>query len=239
MVIAILSSILWWQSQTRVEDQIGLLFFITIFWAFFVLFQSIYAFPSKRAMIAKERMSGMYRLSSYFTSSMICDLPMNLTLPTIFLIIVYWASGLKPDVVTFFATFLVLLLNVLVADGLGLALGALFMDLRIATTLGTIIMVASMIVSGFFVKHVPTTISWIKYLFVGYHTFKLFVDIQFSKTDTYECGGNDSCLVTDLSSLALIKLDVGTWWSVLALLLMLVGCRLLAYFALKRLGKVN
>lgn len=67
-------------------------------------------------MLLKERASGMYRLSAYFWARIAGDLPLELTLPTVFVVIVYWMGGLKNSFVGFLLTLLVVLYNVLVAQ---------------------------------------------------------------------------------------------------------------------------
>jgi len=43
----------------------------------------------------KERASGMYRLSAFYFARTASDLPMDCTIPTVFIIIIYFMSGLK------------------------------------------------------------------------------------------------------------------------------------------------
>lgn len=43
----------------------------------------------------KERASGMYRLSAFYFARTASDLPMDCTIPTIFIIIIYFMSDLK------------------------------------------------------------------------------------------------------------------------------------------------
>ncbi|XP_058077270.1 ABC transporter G family member 9-like [Magnolia sinica] len=77
IVVALLAGLLWWRSTLdHIQDQIGLLFFISGFWGTFPVFQAIFTFPQERAMLTKERSSGMYRLSSYLMWRMVSDMPM-------------------------------------------------------------------------------------------------------------------------------------------------------------------
>lgn len=55
-------------------------------------------------MLAKERASDMYRLSSYFLSRTLSDLPMEWTLPTLFLCIAYFMANLNLSASAFFCT---------------------------------------------------------------------------------------------------------------------------------------
>ncbi|XP_071702278.1 ABC transporter G family member 9-like [Rutidosis leptorrhynchoides] len=235
VIISLLCGLLWWQSDTaHIQDQSGLLFFYTGFWGFFPLFQAIFTFPQEREMLAKERSSGMYRLSSYFMSRTVGDLPMELVLPTVFCIITYWMGGLKPDVTSFFYALFTLLLSVLVSQGLGLALGALVMDLKSATVLGSVIMLSFTLAGGYYVQNVPAFISWIKYVSISLYTYKLLIGSQYEKDQTYQCG-NQTCLVAEYPAIKSIGLD-GQLISLVALVIMMVLYRVIAYLALMRIG---
>ncbi|KAL8215789.1 hypothetical protein R6Q57_022626 [Mikania cordata] len=241
VITAFLCGLLWWQSDTaHIQDQSGLLFFYTGFWGFFPLFQAIFTFPQEREMLAKERSSGMYRLSSYFVSRTTGDLPMELVLPTLFCIITYWMAGLKPNLASFLHALVALLLSVLVSQGLGLALGALVMDLKKATILGSVLMLTFTLAGGYYVQHVPVFISWIKYISISLYTYKLLIGSQYEQDQTYQCG-NQTCLVADFPAIKSIGLD-GQVKSFVALAIMLVFYRAVAYVALMRIGapkKVN
>ncbi|THU44174.1 hypothetical protein C4D60_Mb02t04630 [Musa balbisiana] len=238
LVVALLAGFLWLHSGGYVQDQVGLLFFVASFWSFYPVFEAIFTFPQERTMLTKERSSGMYRLSSYFAARLVGDLPMELILPIIFVTITYWMGGLKPVAANFFMNLAVLLLCVLVAQGLGLALGALVMDLKTATTLGSILMLSFMLAGGFYVQNIPPFIEWIKYISLSYYTFKLQIASQYSPSDTYQCTPSMRCQIADFPSVKLVGFDHKAL-AVLALLLMLVLYRLAAYLGLMRVGVTN
>ncbi|CAH9107832.1 unnamed protein product [Cuscuta europaea] len=245
LAVAFLTGALWWKS-VDLQDQIGLLFFCSSFWGFFPLFQAIFTFPAEKKMLKKERSSGMYRLSSFFMARTAGDLPMELVLPTVFMLITYWMAGLKPTPGHFFSTLLVILLCVLVCQSLGLAIGAIVMDQKSATTLGSVIMLSFLLAGGFYVRHVPKFIGWIKYVSIGQYTYKLLLETQFKPEETYLCpsaaaggGGGMVCLVKDHPSIERAELGKHVTLSVVALLIMLVGYRLIAYVALMRVGRTK
>ncbi|KAK6132757.1 hypothetical protein DH2020_033485 [Rehmannia glutinosa] len=236
LVVAILSGLLWWQSDiSHLQDQVGLFFFCSGFWGFYPLFQAIFTFPQERMMLAKERSSGMYRLSSYFMALTLGDLPMELVLPTIFFTIAYWMAGLKPTPGSFFAGLFVLLYSVLCSQGLGLAIGAAVMDQKSATVLGSVIMLTFLLCSGYYVQHVPRFVSWIKYVSISQYTFKLLLGTQYKPGETYPCDSDKACLVEDFPSVKPVGLG-GHAVCVIALGIMIVGYRLIAYLALMRIG---
>lgn len=212
-----------------------MLFFFSIFWGFFPLFNAIFVFPLERPVLVRERSSGMYRLSSYYIARMVGDLPMELVLPTIFVTVTYWMGGLKPSLITFTLTLAIVLLNVLVAQGLGLALGAVLMDVKQATTLSSVLMLVFLLASGYYIQHIPMFIDWLRYISFSQYCYRLLVGVQYSENEVYDCGlGSGSCRAYDFPAIKYLHIhNMGL--DAAALVVMLVGYRVLAYVAL-RLG---
>ncbi|XP_051139000.1 ABC transporter G family member 25 [Andrographis paniculata] len=237
---SLLAGFMWWHSDYRdVQDRLGLLFFISIFWGVFPSFNAVFAFPQERAIFIKERASGMYTLSSYFMARITGDLPMELILPTLFLSITYWMTGLKPEVSSFVLTLIILLGYVLVSQGLGLALGALIMDAKQASTVVTVTMLAFVLTGGYYVHKVPPFMSWIKYVSTTFYSYRLLINVQYGEgkniTSLFGCPtlGHDhvTCKFIDQD----ISGQIHPATSVVALLIMFVGYRLMAYMALRRI----
>ncbi|KAL8505936.1 hypothetical protein ACS0TY_016967 [Phlomoides rotata] len=236
LIVALVSGLLWWQSDiSHLQDQVGLFFFYSGFWGFYSIFQAIFIFPQERMMLEKERSSGMYRLSSYFMALTLGNLPMELVLPTVFFTITYWMAGLKATAEAFLSGLFALLYCVLSSQGLGFAIGAAIMDERSAITLGTVVMLTFLLAGGFYVQHVPKAISWIKYLSITQYTYKLFLVSQYDRGETYPCETNATCLVEEFPSIKNVGLD-GVGLSVFAMAIMIVGYRIVAYIALMRIG---
>ncbi|KAF6163633.1 hypothetical protein GIB67_036093 [Kingdonia uniflora] len=228
---AIIIGLLWWHSDAsspkRFQDQAGLLFFISVFWGFFPIFTAIFTFPQERAMLVKERSVGMYKLSAYFVARNLSDLPLDLILPIVFLVIVYFMSGLKQSFSAFFLTLSAVFLSIIAAQGLGLAIGAAFMDVKKATTVASVIIMTFMLSGGFFLQNVPSFMSWVRYISFNYHTYSLLLKIQYSCSD--EVHGLGSCKYS-----AGFRIDGGVD-EACALLVMIFVYRLLAYVFLRRM----
>ncbi|OVA12048.1 ABC transporter-like [Macleaya cordata] len=232
--VAILAGLLWWHSPaSHIQDRIGLLFFFSVFWGFFPLYNAVFTFPQERAMLIKERSSGMYRLSSYFLARTAGDLPMELALPTAFVIIIYWMGGLKPDPTTFILSLLVVLFSVLVSQSLGLAFGAILMDVKQATTLASVTTLVFLMAGGYYIQQIPPFIVWLKYLSFSFYCYKLLLGVQYTDNDYYECSNGDFCRVVDFPAVKSMGLN-HLWIDVCIMALMLVGYRLIAYLALHR-----
>ncbi|XAR55860.1 hypothetical protein NMG60_11036083 [Bertholletia excelsa] len=233
MTVSILSGLLWWHSDaSHIQDQVGLLFFFSIFWGFYPLFNATFAFPLERPMLMRERSSGMYHLSSYYFARMAGDLPMELVLPTIFVTIAYWMGGLNPSILAYLLTVFIILLNVLVSQGFGLVLGAILMDVKQATTLASVTMLVFLLAGGYYIQHMAGFVSWLKYVSFSHYCYKLLVGVQYSENEVYECRVGVQCRVVDFPAIKCVGID-NMGWDVAAMAVMLVGYRVLAYVALR------
>ncbi|XP_019175933.1 PREDICTED: ABC transporter G family member 25-like [Ipomoea nil] len=239
LAAALLAGAMWWHSDyTDVQDRLGLLFFISIFWGVFPSFNAAFAFPQERAIFVKERASGMYTLSSYFVARVVGDLPMELILPTLFVTILYWMAGLKPEILAFVFTVLVVLGYVVVSQGLGLFLGAVIMDAKQASTVATVTMLAFVLTGGFYVHRVPPCLAWIKYISTTFYCYRLLIDVQYGEGE-----GISSLLGCSRGSAAAgckfvrddIQGQIHPATSVAVLVVMFLGYRLVAYLALRRI----
>ncbi|KAM0046521.1 putative ABC transporter, AAA+ ATPase domain, ABC-2 type transporter [Helianthus debilis subsp. tardiflorus] len=232
--VAILAGLLWWHTPTsHIADRIAMLFFFSVFWGFYPLYNAVFTFPQERRMLIKERSSGMYRLSSYFLARTIGDLPLELALPTAFTFILYWMGGLKPDPSTFILSWLVVIYTVLVAQSLGLAFGAILMDVKQATTLASVTTLVFLIAGGYYVQQIPPFIVWLKYLSYSYYCYKLLLGVQYHENDLYECSKGVYCKVADFQAVKSVGLNnLAMDLSIMAL--MLIGYRFVAYLALHK-----
>lgn len=92
------------------ELQIGLMFYICIFWTSSSIFGAVYVFPFEKIYLVKERKADMYRLSVYYVCSTLCDMVAHVAYPTFFMSILYFMAGFKRTVQCFFLTLSAILL---------------------------------------------------------------------------------------------------------------------------------
>ncbi|KAL0443507.1 UNVERIFIED_CONTAM: ABC transporter G family member 9 [Sesamum latifolium] len=235
--VGIMSGLLWWHSDmSHLQDQVGFFNFSAGFWCFFAAFEAIFTIPQERMMLEKERSSGMYRLSSFFMALTLGDLPMQLVLPTIYYTLTYWMAGLKPKPGYFLAGFFITLYNVVCSHSLGLAIGAVVLDMKAAAVLGAIISLVFQLGGGYFVQNIPAFMKWIKYFSLIQHTFKLLLGSQYRPGETYPCADNKTCLIEDFPQIKAVGGLHGQAASIIAMAVMFVGYRLIAYLALMRIG---
>ncbi|MCO5597653.1 hypothetical protein L7F22_051734 [Adiantum nelumboides] len=238
--VAILLGLLWWQSKIETEaqlrDQVGLIFYICIFWSTSSIFAAVYNFPLEQEFLAKERAADMYRLSVYHMTSTICDIPAQLLYPTVFMIIVYFMAGFHRSAVEFIMTLLAVYLIVLTGQGVGEFFGAAILNIKKAGTIVSIVLLIFLLTGGYYVQHIPGFIKWLKYISFVYYGFRLLLKVQFSPSQVYECFEISGCRSLQLSPSfsGIIDLDGGAeeaW----ILISMAMGYRVLAYMFLRRI----
>jgi hypothetical protein len=234
--VALLLGLLWWKSQTGTEaqlrDQVGLIFYICIFWTSSSLFGSVYVFPFEKLYLVKERKADMYRLSAYYASSTLCDAVPHVVYPVLFMAILYFMAGLRRTVPCFFLTLLATLLIVFTSQGTGELLGAAILSVKRAGVMASLVLMLFLLTGGYYVQHIPKFIRWLKYVSFMHYGFNLLLKAQYHGHLTYNCASRGGCQRLQSSpSFGTVDLD-GGMREVWILLAMALAYRLLAYFCL-------
>ncbi|CAF0722180.1 unnamed protein product [Adineta ricciae] len=244
--LAIVSGLCWLRmdfSEDTLSDRSSYIFFLMTFWPLQTLMGGLLSFPFERSVIEKERASGSYRLSSYFIAKSLAEGPLKLILPTCFLIISYWMANINPNFGIFLAILVFQLVAILVAESLGLLLGAALKNLHHAITAATVILLSLMLVGGFFVKHLPHWLGvWGKWLSFFKYSYDACLQLQFKGDRVYSCvdgsiiascRNNTSGTFYSKDALQYFDIGIGIGWNFFVLIGMFFAFRTLAYLALR------
>ncbi len=129
------------------------------------------AVPAEVGVLYKERSAGTYRLSAYFIAKTFAEVPIELVLPFVFCVIVYWMVGLSTDFYCFLLFLLLIFLFVLLSNSLGLLIGAAIANMKEGLTFSIICVMGSTLLGGFFIsrENFPVFIRWARWTsFVKY-----------------------------------------------------------------------
>ena len=224
----LLTGLLWWQragapDALSVADTGGLLFFEMLFLTMGALFNALFTFPQEFRLLVKERASGMYRLSAFYVARLGADLPLDCLYPTVFVGLVYWLGGLRPAAGAFLANWATAVLLILVAQSIGLVVGALCVSPKTSQAVATVVIMTFMLTGGFYLSTAPPWIAWAKYvgfIYYGWNTL-LFVEFHGRRIEAWPEG------FPSLGGLRPGR-DVGV------LVAILVALRVANYFVLRR-----
>ncbi|KAJ0989713.1 hypothetical protein J5N97_008069 [Dioscorea zingiberensis] len=236
--VAVLLGLLWWKSKTDTEaelrDQVGLMFYVCIFWTSASLFGAVYVFPFEKKYLVKERKADMYRLSVYYVCSTLCDMVAHIVYPTIFMLILYFMADLKKTISCFFLTWFAVLLIVATSQGTGEVLGAAILSVKRSGMMASLVLMLFLLTGGYYVQHLPKFMRWMKHISFMHYGFRLLLKIQYSGDRFYECRSESGCKSLQSSpSFDTVNLN-GALQEVWILIAMALAYRFLAYLFLRK-----
>jgi ABC-type multidrug transport system ATPase subunit len=146
------------------QNRLGLFLFVLSLFGFSSL-TILTVFAPERLLFTRERAKGYYSPPSYFAAKVIFDIiPLRLLPPMILGIIVYPMTGLIPAWPNFLKFVLFLVLFNLAAAAIFLFIGIVFRNSGVANLIGVLVMLFSLLFSGFFLnkESIPDVAKWLQ-----------------------------------------------------------------------------
>lgn len=197
-------------------------------------------FLPERTIILKERAAGSYRLSAYFLSKTISELPVRLLLPFAFLAISYPMAGMNPSPRIFFGIVGTQLLAALAGESVGLFIGTVTMDFQKALVVATLVALTLMLTGGFLITNLPVFVRWIRYISPFKYSYDACVQLEFSRDINCvdgsvfsACENNPHGSVSGQEAIDLLGATQSVGLNEACLIIFILGFRLMAYLALR------
>jgi ABC-type multidrug transport system ATPase subunit len=146
------------------QNRLGLFLFVLSLFGFSSL-TILTVFAPERLLFTRERAKGYYSPPSYFAAKVLFDIiPLRLLPPIILGIIVYPMTGLIPAWPNFLKFILFLVLFNLAAAAIFLFIGIVFRNSGVANLIGVLVMLFSLLFSGFFLnkESIPWVAKWLQ-----------------------------------------------------------------------------
>jgi ABC-type multidrug transport system ATPase subunit len=225
--------------QEGLQNRLGCLFFICLNLAYGAALPSINLFAGEKYIVIRERASGAYTTSAYYVSKLVAELP-KLSSKLVFCALVYWIVGFNPDPTRFLNFVLIILAEVLSAQGVGMVL-ATGMPIGAALALGPAFITVFTLFAGIYLNmdSIPTGAGWVRYIDFIWYAYSALMANEFRDPDAiFACpDGEDAtrCLPDGAAVLEMYSFeDIRVAPQIAYQLLLSVGLQLVAFGCLVR-----
>jgi len=188
--------------------------------------------PQERAIIARERASGTYRVSAYYGAKVLAEAPRSLLFNAAFGTILYWSVGLRASASAFLFFLLALWTTTMTAEALALSISIAAPTPAVAIALSPSAVVLSLLFGGFFIPgaRIGPWVGWLRWVSFVHYAFAALSENQFP--GGRPAGGAAAAAAAAAGRSARVN-SLGRWGNVAALVGLMVVFRLLGYVALR------
>jgi len=239
VAIALLLGALYWDignEASKVYNNAAMLFFCMLFLMFTAMMPTVMTFPLEMSSFKREHLNCWYSMKSFYLAKTFADLPFQLLFPLIYVVIVYFMTSQPLDPSRFFMFLVICILTSLVAQSLGLVIGA-SSDVATAVYLGPITVIPILLFSGFFVslKNIPVYMQWLSYVaYVRYGFEGTMQAIYGFEREKLTCGQAYCHFKYPIKFLEELALENATYWvDIVVLFGFFILLRFVGYFVLK------
>lgn len=227
---------------SKVMNNAGCIFFTVLFLMFTAMMPTVLTFPMEMSVFLREHLNYWYSLKSYYIAKTVADLPFQIVFSIVYILIVYFMTSQPLEPIRFFMVMNMCVLTSLVAQSLGLLIGA-GMSIETGVFLGPVTSIPVLLFSGFFVTFstIPWYMQWVTYIsYIRYGFEGCMIAIYGGGREKLHCS-EAYCHYKNPGKF-LEEMDmagVEYWMDVVALILCFITLRISAYFALKLKLKLN
>ncbi|XP_060651547.1 ATP-binding cassette sub-family G member 1 isoform X1 [Drosophila nasuta] len=221
---------------SKIMSNAGCIFFVSLFTTFTAMMPTILTFPTEMSVFVREHLNYWYSLKAFYFAKTIADIPFQIVFSSVFVLVVYYLTSQPMELERISMFVLICVLNSLVAQSLGLLIGA-GMNIETGVFLGPVTTIPTILFSGFFVNFdtIPAYLQWVTYVsYVRYGFEGAMVSIYGMDRAKLHCNEIYCHHRVPKKFLEWMSMEDARFWvDAVALLGIFFALRIIAYFVLR------
>lgn len=173
----------------QVRNFAGVLFFFAVNQYFASANQVISIFYEEKTVFFREYYAGYYRVSAYYWTKILCELPYGIVMPFLMVIIAYYIIGLKPAFSAYLLCGFYAMMAGLCGTATGILIASIFEEIGTALAVLPVVLLPLLLFSGLFANPnaVPKWLGWLQYISPMKYAFDGMVINQFTNNPPKNC----------------------------------------------------
>ncbi|XP_023166116.1 ATP-binding cassette sub-family G member 1 isoform X1 [Drosophila hydei] len=221
---------------SKIMSNAGCIFFVALFTTFTAMMPTILTFPTEMSVFEREHLNYWYSLKAFYFAKTLADIPFQIIFSSVFVLVVYYLTSQPMEVERISMFVFICVLNSLVAQSLGLLIGA-GMNVETGVFLGPVSTIPTILFSGFFVNFdtIPDYLQWLTYVsYVRYGFEGAMVSIYGMDRAKLHCNEIYCHHRVPKKFLEWMSMqDARFWVDAVALIGIFFALRIVAYFVLR------
>lgn len=179
-------------SQSGIQSFDGAFFFFTVSQVMITANGQFSTVPSELALISREYRAGLYHIASWYFAKNASELPLQILLPVVFYLPVYFLIGIGHGAEVFFYQQVLLVLLNSTAVGFGYMVSCLSKRADITPVLGIAMLMPMLLLGGLLINtdDIPVYLVWIEYISPFKYGYEALMTVFWTRVDSIPCSGS-------------------------------------------------
>ncbi|KAG7386669.1 hypothetical protein PHYBOEH_008608 [Phytophthora boehmeriae] len=198
LVISLIVGLIYLQlvlDQKGVQNFTGGFFFLIVNQTFGTANPVFISVPMELPIVIREYKAGLYHLIAWYISKNVSEIPMQLLLPIVFFVPVYFLMGIGHGFEAFIYMQIIMMLVNSCAVGLGYMVSCLVRRVDIAPIIGMIMILPFLLFGGLLINSddCPDYFVWIQYISPIKYGFEGIMKIFWERVPSISCEVGENC----------------------------------------------
>lgn len=229
------------EPESRLQNCSGALYFLILNQFMGSSMGILSIFSKEKIIFLREHKLGYYKLTAYFLSKVLIELPYQVFFPMFLVTISYYMVGFRPELEYFFTLMLISVLTALNGMAMGTLAASAFKSVEYALAILPLLLIPMMIFSGLMINNrdIQWYFVWIRYIAPTQYAYTAamkneFTDLIVTASDKLGLDGKPLVVIDGNKYLNRMAMDegLGIWGNIMALGITYLAFMSLAYLSL-------